>query len=300
MKKKVLLVAGLSVLAICLVSAAILVYYGQINQNVNVQQAVVLSGDCDTLNNNVCTRELGTVYSPDTILSGVYTLTNKDPAKDREVNLSRTSCLPDCDGITTTYLELIPYSYDKNHEGVGVVVTDEGEWLKWTYTYAENPTHTPKMTVAIDYYKEPVGTQGFAITTFDDGSHDGWYYAPDPDQESTRVRLGNYSGYDGSTPGYDWVKTTAEGNVLTVSIKKSKLNDAFTWHGYANYNGNQVWIGENGSSYGNPPINATIREEIVNPITVPKDNGKIFFVIRDEFQTSGDEDYTLTTEAIPA
>ena len=162
------------------------------------------------------------------------------------------------DMLVTKPVEL--YSYSETIAEVVVNVTDDGEWLKWTYTYADIPTHTPKMTVAIDY------STGFAITTFDDGSHDGWYYAPDPDVvEATRVRLGDYDGYDGTEAGYEWVKTTASANVLTVSIKKSALNDTFKWHGYANYNGAQVWINdtETGTGYEVNQFEVTIRETIL-------------------------------------
>ncbi len=129
------------------------------------------------------------------------------------------------------------YSYSEtwgtSPNTVDVVVEDTGDgWLQWTYTYPESPTHTPKMTVAINY------PNGFAITTFDDGEHDGWYYAPDPDVEATRVRFADYSGGTYT----NWAITTASGNVLTVKIKKSALGHTFMWHGYANVNGNSVWI----------------------------------------------------------
>ena len=115
---------------------------------------------------------------------------------------------------------------------VDVILEDTGDgWLRWTYTYPETPTFTPKMTVAIDY------PNGFCITTFDD-YHDGWYYAPDPDVEASRVRFADYAG---GAYG-DWAVTTASGNVLTVKIRKSALGLSFMWHGYANVNGKQVWI----------------------------------------------------------
>jgi len=116
---------------------------------------------------------------------------------------------------------------------VDVVVADTGDgWLQWTYTYPDTPTHTPKMTVAIDY------PNGFAITTLDDSSG-GWWYAPDPDVVTNRVQFS--TDYAGGTYG-DWVATTADGSVLTVRIRKSELGLTFKWHGYANVNGNQVWI----------------------------------------------------------
>jgi len=110
---------------------------------------------------------------------------------------------------------------------VDVTVADTGDgWLQWTYTYSENPTHTPKMTVAINY------PNGFAITTFDDGSHTGWYYAPDGGPE---VQLGN-------SVAAGWADAGGADNVRWVKIKKSTLYGTFMWHGYANVDGSQVWI----------------------------------------------------------
>ena len=189
----------------------------------------------------------------------------------RDVNLIRTGCVeegvgPGCGGITTSYWEAFNYGYDATIANVQVDITDDGEWLQWTYTYAASPTHTPKMTVAIDY------STGFAITTFDDGSHDGWYYAIDG---GATTRLGNYSGIT-----KDWVETTASGNVLTVRIKKSVLNDTFKWHGYANYNGLGVWINdqESGTGYEVNQFIVTIREELVNPVTVPAESSLDFVI----------------------
>jgi len=161
--------------------------------------------------------------------------------------------------ITVTYLKPVEYSYAADIEvdgfgTLGVTVEDTGDgWLEWTYTYATNPTHTPKMTVAINY------SNGFAITTFDDGTHDGWYYAVDG---GATTRLGEYTGV---VTG--WVETSASANVLTVSIKKSALPNEFLWHGYANYNGQQVWIEINTTTWV-PTGEATILEPIDSPFTL--------------------------------
>jgi hypothetical protein len=138
-------------------------------------------------------------------------------------------------GITVTYLKSVKYSYNKDFPTergtLNVTVEDTGDgWLKWTYIYAENPTHRPKMTVEINYPKP----DSFGITTFDDSEHDGWYYV----NMTSEIKFADYSG----GTYQDWVKTNASGNVLTVSIKKTALPCTFTWMGYANYNGLQVWI----------------------------------------------------------
>jgi len=138
-------------------------------------------------------------------------------------------CLSPAVALAATVL---PYSetWGVSPNTVDVAIVDTGDWLQWTYTYSDSPTHTPKMTVAIDY------PNGFCITTFDNGSYDGWYYAPDG---GTVVRFADYAG--GSYE--DWVVTTAVGNVLTVKIKKSELGRSpAMWHGYANVDGLPVWI----------------------------------------------------------
>ena len=289
-RNKIISIALLSLLVVGLVSAGVLTFYGKAKQDVSTTQAVILEGG-DECESNICIESID-IFSPGTTISE-YTLTNRDPDNNRNVNVTRTSCIEsgvgeNCDGITTSYLESIAadYSYEGNHLGVNVAVTNDGDWLQWTYTYAESPTHTPKMTVAIDY------PNGFAITTFDDGGHDGWYYAID---DGETVRLGDYSGIT-----EDWVITTASGNVLTVSIKKSELGNTFKWHGYANYDGLGVWInaGETGTGYSEPIFEATIRTigtALENPVTVPAGDSLNFFIVNDFVTTDGT--YTITTEA---
>ena len=246
MNKKYL-IFGIPILCIALVSA-VLTYYAFFSVNVNVNQPISVTGNdqevyCDA--GDTCCLGQGITVSNTGDNEKTVTVVNND-----------------IEGIGVSYWIPKDYTYSHNIAEVQVDVTDEGEWLKWTYTYADNPTHTPKMTVAINY------PDGFAITTFDDGSHDGWYYAPDGKAE---VRLGDYAGVT-----TDWVETTANGNVLTVEILKSKLCNTFKWHGFANYNGAQVWInaGQTGVGYGEPPFVATLNE-VTNPITVPK--GSITF-----------------------
>ena len=276
------------VLASTLVSAYLLPYFGQVQTTANVEQAVVISEDGITWN------------SYDTPV----THTIPEPAPGGETFCyeqwiwNRASILVDVtfetniyEGITTTYYKQVetPYSYSKNIAGLSVTVEDTGDWLLWTYTYAAAPTHTPKMTVSINY------PNGFAITTFDDG-HDGWYYAPDVGSE---VYLGVYSGYDGTTSGYEWVQTTAVGNVLTVKILKSELGDSFHWHGYGNLDGTGIWInaGETGSGYGTPPFEVTLKswQPLTSPFTMQSDE-KLLFRICYAFDLHiGPGSYVLTT-----
>ena len=189
------------------------------------------------------------------------------------------------EGITTSYSIPAVYSLNKTIASVGVTVEDTGDgWLLWTYTYAEVPTHTPKMTVAIDY------PDGFAITTFDDGAHDGWFYVPDGGAE---VRFADYVG--GSYGG--WVETTAVDNVLTVKILKSELGDSFHWHGYANYNGAQVWINGDldGTGYGDPPFEVNLWQPVTGPFTLISQQQLQFRICYTFDLHIGEGTYTLTT-----
>ncbi len=282
MNKKYLTFGLLGFFALALVGAAVLIFSGQITDKYPVEQAVTLDGVSCT--DNVCTETYGTVYSPDITYSGLYVLTNNDPLKERDVELERTNCSPDCDGITTSYLQEVGYTYSANIAGVLVDVTDEGEWLQWTYTYSATPTHTPKMTVEINY------PNGFAVTTFDDGTHDGWYYY---DTVISETKFAEYVGGNYS----DFVETTASGNVLTVKIKKSALGTEFEWHGYANLDGSQVWInsGETGTGYSVPIFEVDTFSVLTSPFTMGI-SSDLSFVIKNEFNTTPGT-YTVTTGA---
>jgi hypothetical protein len=284
-KKKTAIMALALIFCIGIASAALLEYYGRIITTVTVDPAIFLDDNA---------------YPHDVIEE--FTVTAGD-VEWRSHHLDNKASVPITmkfnttfnpelteDEITVTYLKPVGYSYSKDFPTergtLHVTVTDDGEWLTWTYTYAEHPTHTPKMTVAINY------PNGFCITTFDDGSHDGWYYAPDGGTES------KFAEYSGGAYG-DWVITSASNNVLTVAIKKSALPDTFLWHGYANYNGIGVWI-EIDTTTWLPKGSATIREPIPSPFTL-EPGGRLDFYIRYEFCTAIDHTivYTITTTVEP-
>ena len=248
MNKKPLLIAFAVLMVLSVGTASLLAYFETITATVTVSQSVVFAEGCDGI-------DAFSVYGGESVCEPCA-VENRSSV-DIPVSLAN-SCLPttstNCDGVTTAYFkDAVAYSYTANIADVGVEVEDTGDgWLEWTYTYADTPTHTPKMTVAIDY------PNGFAITTFDDGSHTGWYNAVDGE---TEVQL---------TGSETWVETTGTANTLTVKIQKSVLDDTFHWHGYANYNGLGVWINadETGSGYGDPAFNVTLREATTG-FTVP-------------------------------
>ena len=273
----------LMILGIVMISAAVLVYYGQVKSTVSVVQPIVFTvGGIDSTGLQ-STESLNCNAGKTCLGLNAYRVTNNGD-EDKEISL----VTEDGAEIDTVYLKLLDYSYNHKIAGVQVDVIDEGDWLKWTYTYSATPTHTPKMTVAIDY------PTGFAITTFDDGSHDGWYYAIDG---GTTERIGDYSGVTLS-----WVETTASGNVLTVRIKKSALGNKFEWHGYANLDGTGVWInsGETGTGYSTPIFKVTIRELLSNPFNVAASSYIEFYPQFSVDNLATTDTYDVTTTVNPS
>ena len=264
MQRKKMLIAGLAIaLMVGLVSAAVITYFGQVKMTATVTQAVLLDGQDIS---GMPIEETATVAGGEFFLRPHWLKSQTSVPVELQFD---TTFSPEGAGITVTYLKPVKYSYSKVWgPGLQVTVEDTGDWLKWTYVYAVNPTHTPKMTVAINY------PNGFGITTFDDGQHDGWYYAPDGGSET---KFAEYSGgtYEG------WVVTSASGNVLTVEIKKTALPNEFKWHGYANYNGQQVWI-EIDTNTWTPTGHATIFEPIGSPFTL-NPGERLDFYIKYEF-----------------
>jgi len=149
MKKKLITLGILGLFSLVLVSAGILIYFGQINQNVDVEQSITLDGiGCS---GNVCTEEIGTVYSPDTRLSGLYVLTNNDPENSREVELKRTSCGDaGCSGITTTYYTPSMENIIKGADRLVVTQNDDGGW-DWGTPDGNpaTPAESPKNTIGV-------------------------------------------------------------------------------------------------------------------------------------------------------
>lgn len=106
MNKKYLMFGMLGLFAMALVSAGLISYYGQIEQNVNVEQAVSL--DCP---DNNCYEDLSGViiHTGDSFVSDVYTVTN-NAGSSRDVKLTTTYPTGDEDEVTTSYfgvLELV-------------------------------------------------------------------------------------------------------------------------------------------------------------------------------------------------
>jgi len=291
MNKKKLMLFGLPILALALVTAGLLTYYGQIQQKVNVEQAVIIEGCVD----NVCEEDVVNGWTGDTFSSEVYTLKNLADSP-RIVTLTTEYPTGDALEVDTSYLGEVEYSYSETWSENGdvlvtVVDTDDG-WLEWTYTAIDPATTKLKMTVEINF------PTGFGITTFDDGSHDGWYYY----DSSGVVRISDYDGTS-KIPGYDWVETSYDADSMTVRIKKSSLPNTFKWHGFANFHRASNWINAPTGSSCEPEeecASATIMESLTLPITLDADSSIDFVIVNEINELSDGVSGLITTEVLPA
>jgi len=131
MNKKKLMLFVLPILALVVVSAALLNHYGQIQQEVNVEQAVVLN--CP---NGDCTESPVNVFSGDTLVSEVYTLTNNaDTPRDVKLETAYTPGI-ETGEIVTSYYGVETYDETITIDGYSipavVTVKDLGDSVEWT------------------------------------------------------------------------------------------------------------------------------------------------------------------------
>ena len=213
-------------------SAVLLTQYGTITGVATVSQSVLIDTDQTSVSDSFDIIAGGTkcvLHSLDNfaeVQAGVDFVTSYYPTID-------------VGDIETSYYKPLAVSYGETWDDVDVTITETPNWLTWTYTYPVSTSHTPKMTVAINY------PTGFCITTYDgqdlldslgnpvDKTGDTWYYASDTDDIPVAL-----------TGSEDWVQTSRVANVLTVSIKKTAFGcvESFDWHGFANYDGLPHWI----------------------------------------------------------
>jgi len=281
--KKKKLLSGLAVLLVMgLVSAAILTIYASMTVTANVEQSVVLDGVNSVSDNIAETYIGGQTFCFD------HELENR-ASVSAPIELT-TSYSPDGVGITTSYFKNVEYSYSKVWTANGdvlVTVEDTGDgWLEWTYVATTPATSgTLKMTVEID------NPTGFGITTFDDGSHDGWYYY----NSSETVRISDYDGAN-KISGYEFVETSFVPDGLRVRIKKTALPNTFMWQGFANFHLASNWIelDDSGSPWV-PTASATIVEEFTE-MTIPSKTVVPFKSCYEFDIAIATNNYTITTD----
>jgi hypothetical protein len=271
------------VLTAVLGSAALLTYYGTITATANVYQSILLDGKDVNSGSLAVTDTISEPAPGGESFCFEHNLKNQMSVSGT-VNFasdcSKDGYADNCGGITKTYKKSVAYSFIPYTVGdINVTVEDNSDSLKWTYT------HSTQMSVAINF------PSGFVIHTSD--GHcvgPGWYYSIDGGASCTALP--------------SWVTVTGnEGDdVLTVSIKKSALNDTFKWHGYGVHNLVGVWIGigpDNGGSWL-PKFEAKIREGLTLPVTIPSKTTKDFYICYGFAQAIAPGIYTITTNLVPA
>lgn len=185
-KKKVLSIVLLSLLAVGIVGAGIITYYGKITQNVEVEQAVLL--DCGE---SGCIEDVGSLGDSGIAISDIYTLTSN---RDFEVPVKlMTEVNPDEDGINSVHLgiarltqkkvvfgdnhwseigdeAIIHYTIDGENFGAEIV---EGEKVGYTLIYYKDNSdrfNNPAKVIKI----EAVGSNSLPYET--DGNLDEYSY----------------------------------------------------------------------------------------------------------------------------
>jgi len=263
------------------VSATLLTYYNSIGGLVHVQQAVLV--DDEGIGTPIV-EEFGSVTGGD-IVCTTHTLENL------AVIPAPVSFEPigNDDGITVKYLKPVEVSYSETWVGDGgesvlVTITETPNWLTWLYTAVETPTAGElKMTLEID-------SRDFLVTTFDDGSHPGWWYMADGEEPIPQAEWPSYIS--------DVIEVGGTSDSLFVSIKKSVFccDTEIVWHGYANFHLQQNWIElDKGTTPWAPTGNVELAEDITTSgVTLAP--GELFeFVICYHFPLPVAGDYTITT-----
>ena len=245
--KKKLALFGLPILCLVLVSAALLTFYGQIQQDVNVEQAVIL-----TCGISGCTENyLGeTIYSGDTLISEVYTLTNNaDTSRDVKL-VTRYIPVIDVGEITTTYLKEVEYSFVEivGTQPVNVNVEDLGDSIKWTVDFpGEEPYDgvtegNGLMAVGLVIATDGEGEGPVFQIHNNDGSDSGYDWGTWLYSEWGPIDAGYYGWFTGTggnnipISNIDGVQATGErynevnpDGIFTITIDKSELGEDFHW-----------------------------------------------------------------------
>jgi len=314
----------LGLFSLVLVAGALLTYYGQINQTVDVDQAVTLTGTGCT--NNVCDETLGTVYSPDTRFSGLYVLTNHDSENSRDVELVTSSSPWTAPGeIVTSYWTTGEYDEEIIISGYSipavVTVKDLGDSVEWTIDMDET---VPAFTNGHAQYGLIISTDkvhpAFQVHS-NDGTclvdKGGWVAGTHLYSAWDDTIPGNYNGWNTGGEDCEFTNTLAinEGIVaigeystsvntdaiFTITIPKIHLGyEEFYWA--MQLMGNTVdtqypstWVKWSGdaSTFADVELMASL----TSPFTMVS-SSDISFVVKNEFMSTN-FDGTITTEVIP-
>lgn len=292
MEKKYVMFGLLGLFAMALVSGALLTYYGQIEQNVNVEQAVVL-----TCPDNDCIESTGSLsgLAPITLSSEVYSVKNVDPQNSRDIELV-TTCLVDVgEGDYNCAINEVTTSY----VGVLELTTKDGAWDGtndrkvtveysivgdvFTYTIIEGEGTLDISDYKLVYYKddptsaddtERMNTLG-TVYVIDNGEDIG--NLPMTDDWNVQ-ELANYCG---NANGFDDYKH-CKGAKLWLVPNANAVDGLVNWDNY------QLFLYETDLIVYSTDVN--------DVITLPAEGGFDFMV---ESTFAGTGDYTITTEVLP-
>ncbi len=281
--KKVLTFGILTLFALALVSAGLIQYYGKINQEVNVEQAVILN--CE---GNICNEVLDGISYEDFLVSDVYTLINLANTP-RDVQLI-TSYDPEVvEGeITTSYNLMDTLILTKKEQINGIWTPMSGSELEIDYTVIGNTFESNAelpggyiLVYAMDNenrfsnYATVIKVEDIDASLPMDGD---WNANAEPNYCDNNNGKGDY--YENCVGAKIW------------AIPESDLDEevapgvySLTWNNMTNY----YWETD--------LITYTQENWDANPTILGESD--LSFIVINEFNTDG-FDGTITTEVIPA
>lgn len=328
MKAKIIVALVLTVAAVTgLASAALLDYYGRIRATVEVEQSILVDGQ-DWL-----TITSDNIPEPAPGGENFYfkhTLTNQ--ASIPVTVDFETTYSPPGDGITTTYFELLGYTYYENIPIDGspnfplVVTVEDGECnVTWTFDFpVENFTGDGNLNVGLIIALNGDGNGPAFQVHNNDGTDPNyawgtWLVSP----WGPTINDGYFGWWSSSvnTPvtQLDWIQATGNRNVphdngiLTITISKAKLGATFHWAasptvGSGFWNASDVTM-QTPSAFGwsTPIVNmATPNYHLaqvmgaVTSMTIPSGTTVDFYIGYSFHVAIVPGTYVITTKVVPA
>lgn len=322
-KKKLMTFGLIGLFAIMLVSAAVLTYYGQITQTINVDQAVVLTCPGDNCGESI------SGFSGDTLMSNVYTLDNNADSS-REVDLVSTYD-PEIieDEIITSYLKMLDYDETIIIDGysipAAVTVKDLGDSVEWTIDMDEtvpafaNGHAQYGLIISTDKVHPAFQVHSNDGTCLEDKG--GWVAGTHLYSAWDDTILGNYNGWNTGGEDCEFTNTPVvnEGivaigeystsvntdTIFIITIPKTHLGyEEFYWA--MQLMGNTVdtqypseWVKWSGDA--STFDTATIGETLASQFTMDETSGFDFVIVNKITDLSdGIDEGTITTEAVPS
>jgi len=229
-------------------SATLLTYYGSVTASFNVEQSILL--DDEGWPDSQVTDVIPEGAPGGETFCFPHELTNQ-MSVEGTVDLE-TEYTPDGDGITTTFVQPLAYSFSDSQDvddgTVGQLVTtveEDGDWMVWTFDFpVEQLTGNGNLAVGLviaDGEKPlfQVHNNDGADSAYDWGT---WLYSewgPTIGDGWNGWHTGT-GGNNQLVSGISWIEAIGQRNtpfdglesgdgVLQIRIKKSELGDSFNW-----------------------------------------------------------------------